>query len=44
MLLQRLTTGEPDHDQLEVAVVALREALGDEAPHTVRTAAYRNLE
>jgi len=29
--LQRITTREPDDDQLEVALVALRCALGEEA-------------
>jgi uncharacterized protein YqhQ len=42
MLLQMLTTHEPDRDQLEVAIVALREALGDAAPATVRAPAYRH--
>lgn len=41
LLLQMLTTYEPDRDQLEVAVVALREALGRDAPDTVRPADYR---
>ncbi|GEB79540.1 lipoprotein [Desulfovibrio desulfuricans] len=44
MLLQKLTTGEPDREQLEVAIVALREALGDDAPQSVRAPAYRHLE
>lgn len=44
MLLQRLTTGEPNHQQLEVAVVALREALGDDAPASVRSPDYRYME
>lgn len=44
MLLQRLTTHEPDEAQLEVAIVALKEALGDDAPATVRTAAYSPME
>lgn len=44
MLLQRLTTKEPDEAQLEVAIVALKEALGDDAPSTIRTAAYSPME
>lgn len=44
MLLQRLTTKEPDEAQLEVAIVALKEALGDDAPTTIRTAAYSPME
>lgn len=41
LVLQRLTTGEPDEPQLEVAVVALREALGDEtAGRDIRTTDY----
>lgn len=42
MLLQMLTTHEPDREQIEVAIVALREALGDAAPATVRAPAYRH--
>lgn len=41
LLLQMLTTYEPDRTQLDVAVVALREALGPDAPDTVRPAEYR---
>ncbi len=41
LLLQMLTTYEPDRTQLDVAVVALREALGPDAPDTVRPADYR---
>lgn len=44
MLLQMLTTHEPDKGQLEVAVVALREALGETAPATMTTPPYRHLE
>ena len=36
MFLQLLTTWEPDGEQLEVAVAALGEALGDDAPPTLR--------
>ena len=43
-LIQLLTTREPDMEQLEVAVVALREALGDSAPEDMHTAAYIVLE
>ena len=43
LLLQRLTTAEPEMDQLEVAVVALREALGPDSPYEVRTCPYRTL-
>ena len=40
LALQRLTTYEPDESQLEVAVVALREALGPDDGARVRTVAY----
>lgn len=40
LALQRLTTYEPDQEQLDVAVVALREALGPEAGENIRTAPY----
>ena len=40
LALQKLTTYEPDESQLEVAVVALREALGPEAGENVRTVPY----
>ena len=40
LALQRLTTYEPDDSQIEVAVVALREALGPEAGAKVRTVDY----
>lgn len=43
LLLQRLTTYEPNHAQLEVAVVALYEALGPDAPDTVRPVDYKPL-
>lgn len=36
LFLQLLTTREPDDDQLEVAVAALREALGPESPFAAR--------
>lgn len=41
LLLQMLTTYEPQKDQVEVAVVALHEALGHDAPETVRPTDYR---
>ena len=44
LLLQTLTTYEPDRGQLEVAVVALHQALGSEAPDTVRPADYRPMD
>ena len=44
MLLQKLTTREPDDGQLEVAIVALREALGDEAAVPIVAPAYSHLE
>lgn len=43
LALQRLTTREPDREQLEVAVVALVEALGAEDAANVRPAAYSHL-
>ena len=36
LFLQLLTTREPDDEQLEVAVVALREALGPDSPYAGR--------
>lgn len=44
MLLQKLTTREPDASQLEVAMVALYEALGSESAMPVRVPAYSHLE
>lgn len=44
LVLQMLTTYEPARDQVEVAVVALHEALGHEAPETVRPADYRAMD
>ena len=44
LVLQNLTTYEPDRGQLEVAVVALHEALGNDAPETVRPTDYRAME
>ena len=41
MLLQMLTTYEPDTEQIEVAVVALAEALGEEAPERLRAPSYQ---
>lgn len=32
LMMQKLTTGEPDEDQLEVAIVSLRAVLGELAP------------
>jgi uncharacterized protein YqhQ len=36
LMLQNLTTREPDHDQLEVAIVALQEVLAVEDPEQAR--------
>ena len=44
MLLQRLTTREPDAAQLEVAIVALHEALGADARVPIRAPEYSHLE
>ncbi len=41
LLLQRLTTYEPKRDQVEVAIVALYEALGKDAPEQVRPVPYK---
>lgn len=43
LLLQRMTTREPDSEQLEVALVALREALGTEAVAVIETPGYERL-
>lgn len=40
LLLQRLTTYEPDESQLEVAIAALTESLGAEAPERIVRPAY----
>ena len=40
LLLQLMTTREPDAGQLEVALVALKEALGADAPYEIATPAY----
>ncbi len=40
MLLQMLTTNEPDDQQLEVAIVALKEALGEDADTDFLAPAY----
>ena len=40
LMLQRLTTFEPDGQQLEVAIVALREALGPDGAENVHTVPY----
>ena len=44
LFLQLLTTREPDGEQLEVGLVALREALGDSATAEIRTPAYEHLD
>ncbi len=44
MLLQRLTTREPDEAQVEVAIVALREALGSDSAVPIVVPAYSHLE
>ena len=44
MLLQKLTTREPDGPQLEVAMIALAEALGDESAIPIRVPAYSKME
>jgi uncharacterized protein YqhQ len=44
MMLQRLTTREPDPSQVEVAMVALHEALGDEAAVPICVPAYSTME
>lgn len=44
LLLQRLTTREPDREQLEVALVALRESLDPVAAARLQTPAYSVLE
>ncbi|MDR0238673.1 MAG: DUF1385 domain-containing protein [Deltaproteobacteria bacterium] len=44
MLLQMLTTYEPDQEQIEVAVVALAEALGEEAPERLRAPIYQPMQ
>lgn len=43
LFLQLLTTREPDEEQLEVGLVALREALGDKAVAEIVTPAYARL-
>lgn len=43
LLLQMLTTREPDASQLEVGLVALREALGDSATASISTPEYERL-
>ena len=40
LALQRLTTCEPDQNQLDVAIVALREALGPDAGARIHTVPY----
>lgn len=44
LLLQLLTTREPDVPQLEVALVALREALAESASATIDTPEYEHLD
>ncbi len=44
MLLQMLTTYEPDEGQIEVAIVALHEALGDSVPDAVRPPVYSKMD
>jgi uncharacterized protein YqhQ len=41
MLLQMLTTREPDREQIEVALAALAEALGEDAPERLHPPEYR---
>ncbi len=40
LLLQLMTTREPDEAQLQVALVALKEALGSDAPYEISTPEY----
>ena len=44
LLLQYMTTREPDESQLQVALVALKEALGADAPYEIVTPAYTSSE
>ncbi len=44
LMLQMLTTQEPDKGQLEVALVALKEALGEEAHVAISTPEYTIME
>ncbi len=44
LLLQRLTTREPDESQLEVGLVALKEALGDDVSVTIAAPAFTRQE
>lgn len=44
LFLQFLTTREPDKAQLEVALVALKEALGEDAPPGLKTPEYYLVE
>ena len=44
LVLQTLTTREPDPSQLEVGLVALSEALGDDAAASIKTPAFTRLE
>ncbi|MDO5535965.1 MAG: DUF1385 domain-containing protein [Desulfovibrionaceae bacterium] len=40
LMLQKLTTMEPEREHLEVALVALKEALGPGSPYEVKTVPY----
>ncbi len=40
LFLQYFTTKEPDDEHLEVALVALKEALGEESKHEIKTTDY----
>jgi uncharacterized protein YqhQ len=44
LALQRLTTREPAQEHVEVALVALREALGDQSPEMLLTPTYSRVE
>ena len=44
LLLQFMTTREPDEEQMEVGLVALREALGSSAAVEIATPAYERLD
>ncbi|MDR2743940.1 MAG: DUF1385 domain-containing protein [Desulfovibrio sp.] len=43
LVLQKFTTYEPDREQVDVALVALREALGPEEGSNIKTAPYTKL-
>lgn len=42
LMLQRLTTVEPEREHLEVALVSLKEALGPDSPYEVSTIPYEH--